>query len=394
MLAGRSVLAWQAGLALDLGCERIICLCEAPTDTVLALQREIERSGAEFHAIRSNLQLVSLVRADDELVMILDGLLPDRAAVMNFVGGHGALTSGALRKGVATLPASDALGRNHGEDFERIDRDRHWAGFAVMRAGQVQKLADLPPDGDAMSLLLRLALQTRVECRDLPLEEMDRNNWVLASHAETLNQRESALIAASISAQPWTGPLRAIAGGVVKQIGPRWLDVGAEASAGLSAFLMVAGIGLAGFGYGGAALSVAALGAFAGAVCGAWSGLRQRLWSHDRGERLRNIVPFGVDAAALITLITLTLVNGWSGNLIPQIALPVLALGLARLASIGGAAKGCAFWQDRTLHLAAYAIAAAMGYLNEALALFALIALAHLTLRSATEAAGQLTGDH
>jgi len=241
-------------------------------------------------------------------------------------------------------------------------------------------------------LLLRLALQTHVECRDLPSEAVDGNSWVLASHAEILSQREGALVAASTSAQPWTGPFRAIAGVVVKQIGPRWLDVGAEASAGLSAFLMLAGIGLAGFGYGGAALGVAALGAFAGAVCGAWSGLRQRLWLRDRGERLRDFVPLGVDAAALIALTTLTLVNGAGGNLVTQIALPVLALGLARLGTVGGKAKAAAFWQDRTLHLAAFAAAAATGYLNEALALFALSALAYLTLRSAQEAAHQLTG--
>ena len=45
MLAGRSVLAWQVALANDLACERIICLYDAPSEEVFALQREVEAAG-------------------------------------------------------------------------------------------------------------------------------------------------------------------------------------------------------------------------------------------------------------------------------------------------------------------------------------------------------------
>ncbi len=371
MLAGRSVLAWQAQLAREMGCTRIICLCEAPSENLLSLQREIESAGGEFHAIRGNLQLVSLMRADDDLVLIADGLLPDRRALSEFMGA-----GDVLKRGVATIPASHSLTEQHAEDFERIDRDRHWAGFAVMRADQVQKLADLPSDGDAMSLLLRLALQARVECRSLAPRAVDGQGWILASHADVLAEREQALVTAGASVPAWTGPSRAAAGLLVRETAPRQLDKGPEISTGLAAFFAATGIALAGFGFGAAGLGMAAIGALAGSVSGAWSGLRRSLWAQTNGAKLFEYTSPAIDIAALVCLI---LVQGWQENPITQIALPVLAIGLARLASGEERPLSQAFWKDRALHLAGFAIAAATGYLGEALAIFACAALIQTT---------------
>ncbi len=373
MFAGRSVLAWQVALARDLACERIICFCDAPGEEVFALQRQVEAAGGEFHAIRSNLQLVSLMRADDDLVMMLDGLLPDRNAVLALAG-----SAERMRKGIATIPSSHVLSEANSDDFERIDRDRNWAGFAVMRAGQVQKLADLPPDGDAMSMLLRLGLQAKVECRDLDSEALDGHRWLLAGSTETLAKREQALLTASAPMPPWTGPGRAIAAIFVKQIAPRWFDIGPEASAALTALLMIVGLALAGFGYGALGLGAAGLGALTGAASVAWARLRERIWSTKSIPSLHRYVPLGVDIAAIISMIV---AYGWSADPVTQLALPILALGLARLASRDCKDSPAAFWQDRALHLTGFAIAAATGYLGEVLAVFALAALVQVTLR-------------
>lgn len=375
-LGGRSVLAWQVDLARAMGVQRIVCLCETPGAQVLALQRDVENSGGEFHAIRSNLQLASLVRADDELVMLLDGLVVDQTKALEF-----AFSDDALRKGIATIPADHALAEAHSDDFERIDRDRHWAGFAAMRAGQVHKLADMPPDGDAMSLLLRLALQSRVECRDLSGESLASRRWMLADSSSALAERELALVEAGAEVSSWMGPGRAAASLIVRKITPRWIESGADVSALAAAALLLGGLLLAGFGFGSTGLTVAALGALGGALSEAWSGLKRRLWSQKRVGWLHSVIPIGVDIAAATALL---LVYGFDENPVVQIALPILAIGLAHHLGKGTGGKALAFWQDRALHLAFFAVAAATGFLGEALSVFALAALAHLIFRRET----------
>jgi hypothetical protein len=87
----------------------------------------------------------------------------------------------------------------------------------------------------------------------------------------------------------------------------------------------------------------------------------------------------GVDLLAAVTVV---LANGVSPEPVTRIALPLLAIGLARYLGTEGEGSLAAFWKDRSLHLAAFAVAAATGYLAEALALFTLGALLQLMLRT------------
>lgn len=192
-LAGRSVLSWQVDTAFSLGCERIICLCEAPAEHIVAVQREVERAGHEFHAVRSNIQIAALVRADDEILMLSDGLLVSKQAAAEFV-----IEGDRRQRGIATLPPSHVLAESHPEDFERIDRDRHWAGLALVRARQVKELAELPPDGDAISLLLRLALQAQEPCRPVSEASLQGDDWLLAVDAADLANAERSLVGDSL----------------------------------------------------------------------------------------------------------------------------------------------------------------------------------------------------
>ena len=381
MMAGRSVLGWQVDCARSLGCERIVCLCDATTPEVLAQQSLVEAWGAEFHAIRGNLQLASLVRADDELVMLLDGLVPDPVALKSF-----AFSDGALVKGIATIPASHALAEAYPDDFERIDRDRHWAGFAAMRAAQVHKLADLPPDSDPMSLLIRLGLQSRVECREVPQAALENRGWLLATSQDGLIEREQALVSSGAAISPLSAPLNAAADGIVRQIAPRWIEKGGEVCAIAGLALVAIGVGVSGFGYGAAGLALAALGAFSGGLSAAWSRLRAALWFSEGRSTREGQVAAAMDMACAIAL---TLAQTTAGASLPAAALGPLAIGLARLAGRGassGTGTGAgtafdAFWRDRALQMAGFAIAATTGVLAEVLALFSLGALLQLMLR-------------
>ena len=377
-LGGRSVLAWQVDLVRALGCKRIICLCETPGGEVLAQQRRVEAAGGEFHAIRSNLQLVSLLRADDELVLLLDGLIADVETVKSCAISQTA-PEGPLRKSIATIGADHPFAKAYPEDFERIDKDRHWGGFAVMRASQAQKLADMPPDSDAISLLLRIALQARVECARLEADALDSGNWMLATNHASLARAETALIEGSATIPSWAGPGQAIAALIARKIAPRGLESGCEISAIVAIFLALSGVVLSGFGLGAWGIAIAAVAAFAATLSNGWGRLRGALWSQGKSNRFSNALAIAIDVLAAVSLM---LAIGIREALPPMLALSPIAIGLARVLGGKGEAPLNTFWRDRTVHLSGFAVAAGFGILTELLALFALGAVLQLLLRT------------
>lgn len=188
-LAGRSVLGWQVDMLRMLGAERVLCLTESATGEVLRLQHEVERAGGAFHALQGFSAIPALVRAEDELIILRDGLVPDPALIAT-------LAADGLRgtRMVATIPDDHPLAVARPQDFERIDATRHWAGVLVMRGAPVQQLADFPPDSDPVSVLLRLALQAGTPCRDLAPEEVASERWLLADSAHTVTAHERAML--------------------------------------------------------------------------------------------------------------------------------------------------------------------------------------------------------
>ena len=122
-LAGRSVLSWQVDYALEAGCERIICICDAVSPHILEQQHRLENKGLGFHTVRSPLQIVGLVKPDDRMLMILDGLIPSDDAL-----GTDDSADDEMQHAILTIPSDHTTSVSHPEDFERIDRDRHWAG--------------------------------------------------------------------------------------------------------------------------------------------------------------------------------------------------------------------------------------------------------------------------
>lgn len=373
LLAGRSVLAWQVDLLVALGAERVICLCHAVDGEVLSLQHKVEAMGAAFHALRGFVGLAALVRAEDDLLILGDGLLPDPLLAQELV-----TTEAGWRRGVICLPADHAMVAGAPEDFERIDAARHWAGLLVMRGAPVQHLATFPDDADAVSLLLRLALQARTPCHDLCPAPLEPGTWVLADSAAVLATHERDLMARAVRQRDFRSPMIALADTLIGALAPRGLREGPVAAGGLALVSALGGVVAAAWGASAIGLGCAAVAAFSGTIALGYAGLAQRL--QRRSEPIPGEAAFRIalDALAALTMwFALAPVPQWTAL---AVCGPLL-IGLARLAAPAEAkAAFAAFWRDRASLLAVLTISAAAGFLPEATAFLAVIALGALLL--------------
>lgn len=373
-LAGRSVLGWQIDLVCSLGCERIICLCDTPGAEILGLQQECEARGSEFHAIRGITQLLALLRAEEELIVLMDGLVVDRATVAELFP-----IIEKLPKTLFSREPDDSVPRESiPEDFERIDAERRWAGMLVMRADRVQQLTDMPSDSDAVSLLLRIALQSGSSVVTVPESAFEQGRFFLAESAEAVEQKHRQMIGSSAPPLVWNGPAGAIATLTGRKLEMAGVKKGVALSVAVGGLFLLAGIVLAWTGYGVGGLALSALGAFSGACASALLELRSRLFGHER------------NAAAILTIKTATIVGAISatlGALSPAagqtelIVLPVFAFGLIVLASTDGSPGVRAFWSDHATQLALLTGSAALGSLSGTIATLGLLALVHKLLR-------------
>ncbi|MFO6447397.1 hypothetical protein ACLBKU_09670 [Erythrobacter sp. NE805] len=377
-LAGRPVLAWQAALLGELGVERVLCLTDTPTPTgaVLALQHALEASGTAFHALRGFAAIPALVRAEDDLVILADGLVPDPQVVRAVLGGG----EGALVRAVATIPADHPLAAAHPEDFERIDAARHWAGVLAMRGAPAQQLAEMPADADAIGLLLRLALQAGTPTRDLAARELVPESWLLAANAAVAAEAGSGLIARAAPPADWRAPMSALAARLVRAVVPRGLGEGRLIAGASALVLLLAAVLVAAFGPPAAALTLAGLGAFAAEVAAILTALANRLSRTPGDRRGAAALAAAVDVLGGLTLwFALAPWPAWQ----PLAVVGPLVVGLARLVARrphGALARAAS---DRASLLLLLAAASLAGLLPEAAACLALGLLAALLLHRA-----------
>ncbi|WP_073974829.1 hypothetical protein [Erythrobacter donghaensis] len=379
-LAGRSVIAWQAALLQALGVERVLCLAETPGGTVLELQHMLEGQGVQFHALRGPAAIPALVRAEDDLVILADGLVPDPAVVRALTGaGEG---GEALQRMVATIPADHPLAAAHPEDFERIDAQRHWGGVLVMRGAPAQRLADFPADADAVSLLLRLALQAGTPSCELSPRELVPETWLLADSDAAVRRHEGALIAAAAPPADWRAPGTALAAAAVRSLVPRGLGKGPLVAGGAALVLLLTGVMAAAFGFAASGLALAGLGALAAQVSHGFAAIGARLNREAAEGRAGSVLAGACDVHAAATLwFGLAPFPAWE----PLAALGPVAYTLARLAARKGDSALATVASDRASLLLALALAAAFGLLPEALACLALGLCAALLLRREEE---------
>lgn len=372
-MAGRNVLQWQIDLASSLGCERIICLSDGPEPALFAIQQDAEEAGLEFLFVRSVAQLASLLRTDDELVVMLDGLIVDRTFAASLVdGGY------PFANTIFTANSDDDLAALASEEFERIGANRIWAGFLTIKANRIDKLGDFPPDCDVPSVILRIALQGGAECVVLDEDDLRDGSIVLATSLDTLRTRHASLIERYSDPLTWAGPVRASAVLVARRLESAATRLGVEVFASTGFALIILGAVLAWLGFGVAGLATAALGSFACLTATSLMTLRQGIdsqsgapWPLKFLRTLSEITPPVVAVAALMPSI----------GQVEMIALPILSFGLVSLAARDGPSNARAFWSDQPSHLLVLAIATTFGGLEHILALFGLGALGYKLLR-------------
>lgn len=209
-IAGRSVAALQLELALRLGCERIVCLAEGLNDDILPLLHRAEQAGAAFHALPGSRALSGLVRAQDELFVFAEGVVPDPLVVGELLGE---------RSGIVSLPADAGVEAG----FERIDRDHAWAGVARLPGTAVERLAEMPFEVEAVPALLRVGLQSGTRLVPLPKKVLRDRRWTFLRDEAGARAFEAAWLQQRVAPATFAEPVNAVADRAAVALAPRVL---------------------------------------------------------------------------------------------------------------------------------------------------------------------------
>lgn len=247
-IGGRSILRHQLGLAMALGCSRIVVLAETLTNDLVALQHAAEAGGARFHVIASARALAPLVAAEDELLVLGEGLLAMPEDALRLLG------DGPV---VLTLPVEAGLPLG----FERIDINNAGAGAMLLPGKLIAALGDLPGDWNPGSALLRIASQARIIQRELPALLLDQGRWRLIRDEAEAHRAEPGWVRLHTAGAEVRSPGSWIAAGIVRMLGPALLHAGTRPYViALGAVVMaLLGTGAGWFGWIGAGFAMLAL---------------------------------------------------------------------------------------------------------------------------------------
>ena len=230
-IGGLTVARQQLALALELKCERIICIAPRLTAELVELQHLAEAAKAQFHVVANSRALVGLVTTVDEVFALGDGLfasIPEAAAL--------------LEEGQAILVQPVEQGLAAG--FERIDLNH--AGAAAMRlpGRLVERLAELPSDCDAISSLQRIALQAGVRQKAIPAPGRDGLFWTLVRSEDEAHALEPLWVRQRTRDEGALSPSRGLALLAVRSFGPAMLHAGSGTMALVIAAAVFALLGL------------------------------------------------------------------------------------------------------------------------------------------------------
>jgi hypothetical protein len=361
MLAGKTIACRQLDFALAAGCDTVIALGDGASAEAIALRHAAEAAGARFQTIRDGHGLLGAVRADDDLLALAAGLLPEAPMALEVLG-----------KGKVVLVLPAGVGTAAG--FERIDLERAWAGAVVVGGAHIERLADLPADMEPASALVRIALQAHVKERRLPDTLMTDGSWIiLRDGAEAPAVQEGWLKRHLAAVTPWL-PTRWLAVQALRPVAARLLAarrsieaLAAGAAVVLAASVLAAWLGFAALGFAlvpmGAVLAQAVL-----ALTALWYAPFGR--SRRRPE-LAALLPWLVDVA-LLACAVLAIEGSWLHRLFP----PLVLLGMLHLPRPADPAGWLALPGDRALLAALLAVAAAFDIAEPAVMLVSLTLIA------------------
>ena len=349
----------QLDLAVKMGCDRVICIVDAIEREVVELQNRAESAGVKFRAIRQPSRLLGMVTAEDEMLVIAPGVLPDDEAA-----------SDALeRRGVLTFPADVAVPLG----YERIDLELAWAGVMLVRGELIARLGQLPDDVDIPSALMRIGLQSGSRVIALDRALLLEGDWHLNADRKALDEREKRWIDAQRKAISFRGPGLAVAERAGARLARDVVGQSAQPvptiSAGVSA---AAAVGAGAFGYPAVGLVLIAL----AALFGHMGGVVERVAQLGRAERRPNSVLRALGWLIDPILIVLLILASPEDLGFLRGFVPVMLVGLLRLAERHANRKWRETYADRILLCFLLSPAAFAGFSTEMAAAIALLVLA------------------
>lgn len=359
--AGARVVERQLDLALAMECETVACFVDMVGHEVIELQHRAERAGARFVALRDSRPLAGMVTAADELLVLTAAVMPDEVAVVRHLS----------KPAVLVFPADPAVSLG----YERIDAEFAWSGVMLARGAIVEQLLGLPPDADAPSALMRIALQSGTRLHPLEKRLLDEGAWHLRAAPEVLAEREARWIRGHAQLAPFSAPGLAVS----ERIGARlaqdllgtraeqapWIAAGAAGGAALT---------LAAFDLPALGLGFAALMAMFAAIGHALDRIGQAGQLKPRRSLVSRAISALVDPLlAVLLALSSPVETGWL-----RWFAPLMLFGLLRLGEHAAAPRWRPSYADRVLPGFVLAPLAFFGFAQPAAALLALLALVSL----------------
>ncbi len=377
-VGGHTLARHQLALALALGAERVICLAhEGSGGDLIALHHATESAGVLFHRVTGLHGLLALISAQDDVLVLGDGLLawPDMAVSL------------LASPGVLVQPVE--MGLTAG--FERLDFN-HASASAMRIPGRLfEALGQMPADIDIFSTLQRLALQWGVPRRELTGDAVQNGRWSLVRNEAEAQAVEPRWIALHAASDRNSAPSAWIAGWGVRSFGPALLHAGssgtvvAMAAGVLIALALVAGW----FAHAALGLGLCVLAAVLFETASLFGRFERRSLLLPRPSFAPTVIYGWLLDGALFLLLALQ-GHGAGESIIGRIFPPLMLLGLLRLVpQVLGDRRLSAWLSDRAVLGVVLGVAAMGGLLGLAVAAMAVGLL--VTGLVAARRASQLT---
>jgi hypothetical protein len=212
-VGGVTLARHQLGLALAMDCQRIICVARELGPELLALQHDAEKAGARFHVVMGPRGLAGLITANDDLLVMVEGLLADPQTARALLEiGHVVLVQ-PVETGIAA-------------GYERLDINYASAGAFRIPGRLVEGLQELPADCDTVSALTRIALQGGVATHEVPAAAREGAGWRLIRDETEAHAIEGEWIRLQLGERRSPTPLILLSRLGLMSVGPGLLHAG------------------------------------------------------------------------------------------------------------------------------------------------------------------------
>ncbi|WOE73938.1 hypothetical protein [Alterisphingorhabdus coralli] len=184
-----SLLAYQISLAKRAGADMVLCHVDTVPGDLMRHEKMALAGGMQWQTIRHFGDLLANVMADDELLVIGDGIYHTIALFDKF------LAIDAPSVMVAQVDNDD-------QGFERLDLNHVWAGLLLVNREQLDGLSDVPSEWSLESVLLRSAMTGEAQSFMVPGDAMDHGDVRPLEGDDVLKQIHKGFLSQSHDGDP------------------------------------------------------------------------------------------------------------------------------------------------------------------------------------------------